>query len=337
MTNNPFTGVRYIWMNGELVEFENARVHVLTHALHYGSGLFEGIRCYDTKQGPAVMRLQEHLRRLENSCKVYRMEIPFDRDRLTEAVFDTIGANDLRACYIRPLIFRGFGLPGINPLPLPVEVVIAVWKWGKYLGDEAADQGVDVCVSSWRRSAPQSSPAVAKATANYLNSQLVKMEAIANGYAEGIALDIHGTVSEGSGENLFLVQDGALVTPPMSSSILPGITRDAVITLGRDLGIPVREDAIPRGLLYTCDEMFFTGTAVEIAPIRSVDRVPVGGGKPGPITRRLMEEFNGILRGDLPDRHGWLSPVQPVSARVTRQLSDRLSASGAMQPENVHA
>ncbi len=319
MSNNPFAGVRYIWMNGELRDFENAKVHVLTHALHYGSGLFEGIRCYDTRQGPAVLRLQEHLKRLENSCKVYRMEIPYDRAQLTEAVFDTIGSNEMRACYIRPLIFRGFGLPGINPLPLPVEVVIAVWAWGKYLGD-AADQGVDVCVSSWRRSAPQSSPAVAKATANYLNSQLVKMEAIANGYAEGIALDIHGSVSEGSGENLFLVQDGVLVTPPMGSSILPGITRDAVITLARDLGIAVREDIVPRGLLYTCDEMFFTGTAVEITPIRSVDRVTVGAGKPGPITKRLMAEFHGIVKGEIPDRHGWLSPVQPVSAGMSEKL-----------------
>lgn len=322
MTNNPFAGVRYIWMNGELRDFENAKVHVLTHALHYGSGLFEGIRCYDTRQGPAVLRLQEHLHRLENSCKVYRMDIPFDREQLTAAVFDTIGANSLRACYIRPLIFRGFGSPGINPLPLPVEVVIAVWAWGKYLGDEA-EHGVDVCVSSWRRSAPQSSPAAAKATGNYLNSQLVKMEAIANGYAEGIALDIQGSVSEGSGENLFLVQDGVLLTPPIASSILPGITRDAVMTLARDLGIAVREDVVPRGLLYTCEEMFFTGTAVEIAPIRSVDRVKVGSGAPGPITRRLMAEFNGIVRGEIPDRYGWLSPVLPVSAPVAVALAEK--------------
>ena len=330
MTNNPFTGVRYIWMNGELVDFENAKVHVLTHALHYGSGLFEGIRCYNTKQGPAVFRLQEHLKRLENSCKVYRMEIPFDRDRLTEAVFDTIGANGMQACYIRPLIFRGFGLPGINPLPLPVEVVIAVWAWGKYLGDAAADHGVDVCVSSWRRSAPQSSPAVAKATANYLNSQLVKVEAITNGYAEGIALDINGAVSEGSGENLFLVQDGTLMTPPMSSSILPGITRDAIMTLAKDQGIPVREESIPRGLLYTCDEMFFTGTAAEVTPIRSVDRVQVGNGKPGPITKRLMAEFDGTIKGEIPDRHGWLSPVRPISHRVASKIS-------LPETENVHA
>lgn len=321
--NNPFAGIRYIWMNGELQDFENAKVHVLTHALHYGSGLFEGIRCYDTRTGPAVLRLQEHLRRLENSCKVYRMDIPFDRERLTAAVFDTIGANEMKACYIRPLIFRGFGLPGINPLPLPVEVVIAVWAWGKYLGDEAAERGVDVCVSSWRRSSPQSSPAVAKATGNYLNSQLVKMEAIVNGYSEGIALDIQGSVSEGSGENLFLVQDGVLLTSPMSASILPGITRDAVMTLARDLGIPVKEDVIPRGLLYTCDEMFFTGTAVEITPIRSVDRVDVGAGKPGPITRQLVAEFNAIVHGEVPDRHGWLSPVPPVSAPMAAALALR--------------
>jgi branched-chain amino acid aminotransferase len=314
MQNNPFSGIRWIWMNGAMVEFEKATTHVLTHALHYGSGLFEGIRCYNTKQGSAVFRLPEHLKRLENSCKVYRMDIPFCREELTRAVCDTITANELEACYIRPLIFRGFGSPGINPLPLPVEVVIAVWPWGKYLGDEAQDQGVDVCVSSWRRSGPGAAPAVAKATGNYLNSQLVKMEAITNGYAEGIALDIQGHVSEGSGENLFMVHEGVLLTPPVSASILAGITRDAVMTIARDLGIEVHERQIPRGLLYTCEELFFTGTAVEITPIRSVDRLAVGEGKPGPVVRRLIEQFNGLVRGDLPDRHGWLTPVErPVA------------------------
>jgi branched-chain amino acid aminotransferase len=310
---NVFAGVRWIWMNGELVEFEKATVHVMAHALHYGSGLFEGIRCYKTRQGPAVFRLPEHLKRLENSCKVYRMDIPYRREQLGQAVFDAIRANDLEACYIRPIIFRGFGSPGINPLPLPVEVVIAAYPWGKYLGDDVQEQGVDVCVSSWRRSHPSSSPAVAKATANYLNSQLVKMEALTDGYAEGIALDIQGFVSEGSGENLFLVQDGVLMTPPISASILPGITRDAVITLARDLGVDTREMTVPRGLLYTCDEAFFTGTAAEISPIRSVDRIPVGSGRPGPITRRLMREFNGLVAGEIEDRRGWLSPV-PVEA-----------------------
>jgi branched-chain amino acid aminotransferase len=295
-------------MSGRLVEFEQATVHVMSHALHYGSGLFEGIRCYKTADGPAVFRLPEHLKRLENSCKVYRMAIPYSREELTQAVLETIRANGLEECYIRPIVFRGFGQVGINPLNSPVEVSIAVWPWGRYLGD-AADQGVDVCVSSWRRSGMGSSPALAKATANYLNSQLVKMEAIANGYSEGIALDSQGFVSEGSGENIFLVQDGALFTPPVSSSILPGITRNAILALAEEAGIPVRRELIPRGMLYTCDEIFFTGTAVEITPIRSVDRITVGEGKPGPITRRLMKEFLAITRGEAADRHGWLTPV----------------------------
>jgi branched-chain amino acid aminotransferase len=294
-------------MNGELREFEKATVHVTAHALHYGSGLFEGIRCYETRQGSAVFRLPEHLRRLEHSCKVYRMKIPYDRDAMTRAVFETIRANDLAACYIRPIVYRGFGTVGISPMSAPVDVAIAVWSWARYLGEEAAEKGVDVCVSSWRRMGLGSSPAIAKATANYMNSQLIKMEAMIDGYAEGIALDAQGYISEGSAENLFLVQDGALHTPAVSSSILPGITRDAIITLARDLGFEVVEDQIPRGMLYTCDELFFTGTAVEVTPIRSVDRIEVGDGRPGPITRRLMQEFMGIVRGEIADRHGWLA------------------------------
>ena len=309
MSSSPFENVRWVWMNGRLVEFEKATVHVMAHALHYGSGLFEGIRCYKTRQGPAVFRLPEHLKRLENSCKVYRMDIPFDRPTMTQAVFETIRSNELEECYIRPIAFRGFGTAGINPLKSPVEVAIAVWPWGRYLGDDAMDQGVDACVSTWRRMGLAGSPALAKATGNYLNSQLIKMEAIGNGYAEGIALDTHGYVSEGSGENIFLVQDGVVFTPPVSSSILPGITRNAVITLAEEAGLRVRRDAIPRGMLYTCDEAFFTGTAVEITPIRSVDRMPVGDGRPGPVTRKLIDEFLALTRGEKPDRHGWLSPV----------------------------
>lgn len=313
MATNPFEGVRWVWMNGRLVEFEKATVHVMAHALHYGSGLFEGIRCYKTPDGPAVFRLPEHLKRLENSCKVYRMRIPYPRAELTAAVFDAVRGNEFEECYIRPIVFRGFGTAGINPLKSPVEVVIVVFPWGRYLGDDAIEKGVDACVSTWRRSGVGSSPAMAKATANYLNSQLVKMEAITNGYAEGIALDSQGYVSEGSGENLFLVMDGELFTPPVSSSILPGITRNCVIQLAEEMGIPVRRDTIPRGMLYTCDEAFFTGTAVEITPIRSIDRIEVGGETPGPITRRLIREFMAITRGQIPDRHGWLSPV-PVAA-----------------------
>ena len=307
--SSPFAGVRWIWKNGQLIDFEKATVHVLSHALHYGSGVFEGIRCYNTRQGSAVFRLPEHIRRLENSAKVYRMPIAFTTEELLDAVCETIRANDLQACYIRPIIFRGFGdRIGVNPLNNPVEVFIACWPWGKYLGEEA-EKGVDVCISSWRRIAADSMPAVAKATGNYLNGQLIKIEAVTNGYAEGIALDARGFVSEGSGENVFMVQDGVLLTPPLSASVLQGITRDSVITLARDLGIPVREEQISRGQLYTCDELFMTGTAAEITPIRSVDRNPMGHGCPGEITRRIMTELQGIFTGEIADRHDWLYPV----------------------------
>lgn len=306
--SNSFAGIRWIWMNGELIEFEKATIHVLTHALHYGSGAFEGIRCYETPQGPAVFRLPEHLRRLEKTCRIYRMPLRFSAEELAEAVLETIRANELGACYIRPLVWRGFGSLGVDPLRAPVEVAVAAWEWGKYLGDDA-EEGVDVCVSSWRRVPPQSLPAVAKATGNYLNASLVKMEAVLDGYAEGIALDTQGYVSEGSGQNIFLVIDGTLVTPSEASSLLPGITRDTVITLARELGIPVREEQIARGVLYACDEMFLTGTAVEITPVRSIDRYTVGDGRPGPVTRRLMEEFRRVVTGHV-DRHAqWLTPV----------------------------
>ena len=314
--SNPFAGVRWIWKNGQLIDFEKATVHVLSHALHYGSGVFEGIRCYNTLQGSAVFRLPEHVRRLENSAKVYRMPITFTTDELVEACCETIRANELESCYIRPIVFRGFGNTiGVNPLRNPVEVFIACWPWGKYLGEEA-ENGVDVCVSSWRRISADSMPAVAKATGNYLNAQLIKIEAVTNGYVEGIALDARGFVSEGSGENVFMVQDGTLLTPPLAASVLQGITRDTVVKLARDLGIPVREEQIPRGQLYTCDELFMTGTAAEITPIRSVDRNPVGHGCPGEITRRIMAEFKGIVSGEIADRHGWLYPVHSVESRV---------------------
>ena len=314
--SNPFAGVRWIWKNGQLIDFKDATVHVLSHALHYGSGVFEGIRCYNTLQGSAVFRLPEHVRRLENSAKVYRMPITFTTDELVEACCETIRANELESCYIRPIAFRGFGNTiGVNPLRNPVEVFIACWPWGKYLGEEA-ENGVDVCVSSWRRISADSMPAVAKATGNYLNAQLIKIEAVTNGYVEGIALDARGFVSEGSGENVFMVQDGNLLTPPLAASVLQGITRDTVVKIARDLGIPVREEQIPRGQLYTCDELFMTGTAAEITPIRSVDRNPVGHGCPGEITRRIMAEFKGIISGEIVDRHGWLYPVHSVESRV---------------------
>lgn len=318
--SNLFAGVRCIWMNGSLVDFEKATVHVLSHALHYGSGVFEGIRCYNTKQGPAVFRLPEHMVRLENSAKVYRMPIAYTNHELCEAVCETIRANDLESCYIRPLVFRGFGTMGVNPLRSPVEVVIAVWNWGKYLGEEA-EQGVDVCVSSWRRISPDAMPAVAKATGNYLNAQLIKMEALGNGYVEGIALDARGFVSEGSGENVFMVQNGALVTPPLGASVLSGITRDAVVKIAHDLGLEVREEQIPRGQLYTCQELFMTGTAAEITPIRSVDRIPVGRGCPGEVTRRIMHQFTGIITGEMEDRYGWLYPVGAREEVVEEQVA----------------
>jgi branched-chain amino acid aminotransferase len=314
--SNLFAGIRWVWMNGKLVEFEKATVHVLSHALHYGSGVFEGIRCYDTSEGPAVFRLQEHIRRLIDSCKIYRMPVRFSAPELADAVCETIHANELGACYIRPIIYRGFGTLGVDPLRSPVDVAIGAWNWGKYLGEQGENEGVDVCVSSWPRVAPDALPAVAKATGNYLNAQLVKVEALTNGYVEGIALDAAGYVSEGSGENIFLVHGGALVTPPATASLLPGITRDTVMTLARDLGIPVRETVVSRGELYLCDEMFMTGTAAEITPIRSVDKIPVGEGRPGEVTRRLLAEFRNVTGGRTEDRYGWLAPVarKPVVA-----------------------
>jgi len=308
-TPNPFADVRWLWKNGELVDFASATVHAMTHALHYGSGVFEGIRCYNTHMGPAVFRLPDHIQRLLNSAKIYRMDLPVTREELCEAVCETIRANEFDTCYIRPLVYRGLGPMGVNPLNAPVDISIAVWPWGRYLGEEAIERGVDVCVSSWRRAAPSTFPATAKATGNYLNAQLIKMEAIANGYVEGIGLDIQGHVSEGSGENLFLVRSGVLITPDLASSLLSGITRDAVMTLAKELGIEVREQLVPRGQLYTSDELFFTGTAAEITPIRSVDRIPVGDGRPGEITRRLIAEFRRVISGETEDRYGWLTPI----------------------------
>jgi branched-chain amino acid aminotransferase len=300
-----------IWMNGTLVAWDEARVHVLSHVVHYGSAVFEGIRCYRTASGPAVFRLEEHVTRLINSAKVHRMPLRYTAEEIEEAIRETIRANRLDACYIRPLVYRGYGELGVNPEPCPVEVAIAVWKWGAYLGKEALEQGVDVQVSSWTRPASNALPSEAKAAANYLNAQLVKMEAIANGYSEGITLDHHGFVAEGSGENLFLARGGRLVTPPVYSSILAGITRDSVLALAADLDIPQEQRPVQRGELYLADEIFFTGTAAEITPIRSVDRVPVGSGKRGPVTQKLQEAFFAVLEGKRPDTRGWLAPVDP--------------------------
>ena len=304
-----FTPSKLIWMNGKLMPWDEARIHVLSHVVHYGSSVFEGIRCYDTRRGPAVFRLREHVRRLFDSAKIYRMPIPYSVDQLVAACLETVKANGFRACYIRPVAFRGYGDVGLNPQGCPVDVAIAVWGWGAYLGSEALERGVDVQVSSWTRLAPNTLPAMAKAGANYANSQLIKMEALANGFAEGIALDTQGYVSEGSGENLFLVRDGKIATPPLGASILPGITRASVIVLAREMDLEVAEQRIPREALYLADELFFTGTAAEITPIRSVDRMEVGEGRPGPLTRRLDAAFRSILSGEADDRHGWLEPV----------------------------
>ncbi len=296
----------YIWFNGELVEWDKATVHVMSHVIHYGTSFFEGIRCYETPQGPAIFRLTPHMRRLIDSAKIYRTTIPYSLDQLVAAIKDVVRANRLRSGYIRPVVFRGYGEIGVNPQNNPVEVAIATIEWGKYLGAEAMEQGVDVCVSSWQRFAPNTMPALAKAGGNYLNSQLIKMEALANGYAEGIALDADGRVSEGSGENLFVIRNGIAYTPPLTSSILSGITRDTVMTLLRDMGVEVREQVLPREMLYLADELFFTGTAAEVTPIRSVDRIPVGNGRRGPITAAVQEAFFAIVQGERPDRYGWL-------------------------------
>jgi len=310
-----FENVKKVWMNGKLVDFADAKISVFTHALHYGSGVFEGARCYATKRGSEVFRLDDHLDRLLWSAKIYRMAIPYTIEELKEATLAVIRANGFEACYIRPLVYRGFGSLGVNPFPNPVDVVIGCYEWGKYLGPEAIENGVDVCCSSWMRIAPNTMPAMAKATANYANSQLIKMEAITTGYHEGIALDHNGRISEGSGENLFLVWKGLLVTPPLSASTLPGITRLSVLELAKELGIPIEEKTVPREMMYAAEEMFFTGTAAEITPIRSVDRIPVGKGKRGPITQRIQKAFFEIVEGLVPDRHGWLTPVHaPVVA-----------------------
>jgi branched-chain amino acid aminotransferase len=313
------TPTEKIWHNGRFIPWEEATIHVLSHVVSYGSSVFEGIRCYATPSGPAIFRLREHVRRMLDSAKVYRMEnLGYSASQLAEAMLELVRVNRMESCYIRPIVIRGYGEMGVNPLKNPIDVYIACWSWGKYLGDEALAEGVDVCVSSWRRIAPNTLPALAKAGANYMNSQLMKMEALANGYAEGIALDAAGYVSEGSGENIFVVRDGKIHTPPLGNSVLPGITRDSVLKLAGELGIPVIETIVPREMLYIADEVFFSGTAAEITPIRSIDRIAIGKGRRGPLTERLQKEFFAIVSGAKPDRHNWLTTVsvgQPAAAK----------------------
>ncbi|HET6181638.1 MAG TPA: branched-chain amino acid transaminase [Candidatus Sulfotelmatobacter sp.] len=301
-----------IWHNGKLIKWDDATIHVMSHVIHYGSSVFEGIRCYELPSGPAIFRANEHIQRLIDSAKVYRIDVPFTRDEIVKGMVETVGHNGAWPCYVRPIILRGYGEAGVNPFNSPTEVYIINYPWGKYLGN--TDEGVEVCVSSWTRLAPNTLPAMAKAGANYMNSQLIKMEAIVNGYVEGIALDVNGFVSEGSGENIFLVHRDKLVTAPLGNSVLPGITRDSVLQIARDLGIPIVEQMIPREMLYIADEAFFTGTAAEITPIHSVDKIKVGKGVVGPVTKALQKEFYAIVRGEKSDRHGWLTPV-PVRAK----------------------
>lgn len=297
-----------IWFNGALIPHDDAKIHVLSHVVHYGSSVFEGIRCYDTQQGSGVFRLREHMQRLVDSAKIYRMEIPYSVDELETAALETIRDSGLKSCYIRPVVFRGTGSLGVNPLNNKVETVIAVWEWGAYLGDKALENGVDVQVASWNRMAPNTLPAMAKAGGNYLNAALVKMDAVLNGYTEGIMLSTDGHVAEGSGENLFVIRDGVVYTAPTGLSILPGITRDSVITMLRERGYRIEEARIPREALYIADELFFTGTAAEITPIRSVDKHTIGTGKRGPITKEIQDAYFDVIR-DGNDPNGWLAMV----------------------------
>lgn len=315
-----FDGAKSIWLNGHMVPWAEANVHVLSHAIHYGSSVFEGIRMYKTPDGLKVFRLTDHMQRLYDSAKIYRMPIPYERDELIGVVRDVIRENNLiNGAYIRPVALRGYGSIGLAPAPdHPVDVAIAAWEWGAYLGTEGLENGVDVCISSWQRVAPNTVPALAKAGGNYLSSQLISTEAKRLGFAEGIALSTDGTVSEGAGENLFVIRDGKIITPPSTSSILTGITRDTVMKLAATLGIEVREMSIPRESLYLADEMFFTGTAAEVTPIRSVDRIDIGNGSRGPITKQIQDAFFGLFNGTTDDAWGWLEGVDvPPAAAAT--------------------
>jgi len=308
----PIQPTEKIWRNGQLIPWEQANIHVMSHVIHYGSSVFEGIRCYGQPSGAAIFRLPEHMQRLIDSAKIYRMTLPYSLDELCAAVVDVVENNGVAPCYIRPIALRGYGEIGVNPTGSPIDVFIANFPWGKYVA--GGHGGADVCVSSWNRLAPNTMPSLAKAGANYMNSQLIRMEADINGYSEGIALDVNGLVSEGSGENVFLVRNGVLYTPPLANSALSGITRDSVLTIARHLGLPVVEQSVPRELLYIADEVFFTGTAAEVAPIRSIDRIVIGDGTPGAITKQIADEFFGIANGLKPDRFGWLTPVKVDAA-----------------------
>jgi len=308
--NSGMTPTEKIWHNGKFIRWDEARIHVLSHVVSYGSSVFEGIRCYETPGGPAIFRLREHVRRLLDSARIYRInDVGFTIEELSQAMIDLVAVNRLKSCYIRPIVLRGYGDIGVMPRNNPIEIYLACWEWGKYLGPEALAEGVDVCVSSWQRNAPNTMPTLSKAGGNYLSSQLIRMEADVNGYAEGIALDTSGYISEGSGENIFVIRDGKIFTPPLAASVLPGITRDSVVQIARDLGFAVIESNLLRETLYVADEIFFTGTAAEVTPVRSVDRMQVGAGRRGPITEKIQSAFFGIVNGTEEDRYGWLTAV----------------------------
>ena len=308
-----FNASQWIWHNGEFVPWQNATVHVLAHGLHYGSTVFEGIRAYDTPRGSAIFRLREHIARLYDSARIYRMQVRFTPAQVEQACRDLIRSNRLfKGAYLRPIIYRGMSGFSLAPRPdAPIEIAIAAVEMGAYLGAESLEQGVDACVSSWQRIAPNTMPTLAKAGGNYLSSQLISMEAQRHGYAEGIAVGTDGMLSEGGGENLFLVRKGALYTPPVGAAILAGITRDSIITLARDIGLEVREQSLPREALYLADEAFFTGTACEVTPIRSIDGLAIGAGQRGPVTRQMQEAFFGLFNGRTRDVHGWLDRIEP--------------------------
>jgi branched-chain amino acid aminotransferase len=304
------TETDWIWRDGEFIRWQDAQVHVLCHSLQFGSSIFEGIRCYDTPRGPAIFRLEDHLKRMVHSCKIYRMELKYSVDDLVAACCELVEKNGLNACYIRPMVVRGYGAAGMVPFDSPIEIYLPCWPWGAYLGEGALENGVDACVSTWNRVAPNTIPSMAKVAGNYLSGQLVKMEALVNGFHEAIALNVDGTISEGSGQNVFVVSGGTLYTSPIDGTLLQGITRDSIITLARDEGIPVREQSLPREALYTAEEVFLTGTASEVTPVKSVDRITVGSGKPGSITQLIQRRFLDVARGAVEDTHGWLTYVR---------------------------
>ena len=307
---SKLTATDWIWRDGEFVRWDDANVHVLSHSMQYGSAIFEGIRCYDTPRGPAIFRLDAHLQRLLVSCRIYRMDIAYSLDELVAACCQLVEKNGLEACYIRPMVLRGYGASSMVPFASPIHVYLPCWPWGAYLGEGALENGVDACVSSWQRVAPNTIPAIAKIAGNYLSSQLIKMEALANGFQEAIALGTDGMLSEGSGQNVFLVSNGTVITPPVNGTLLAGITREAILRLTADLGIPVREQQIPREMLYAAEEVFFTGTASEVTPVRSVDRITIGSGRRGPVTEQIQRRFLDVVHGRVADRHGWLTVVR---------------------------